>query len=62
MTDLTPDISFDETLESLKQQAELRWGPDYVTEHGDILEQAARHIVNIANSLPDTEIEPGFYQ
>ena len=62
MTNLTPDISFDETMESLTRQAELRWGADYVATHGDLLEQAARHMVSVANSLPETETEPGFYQ
>ena len=62
MTDQTPDIIFEETLESLTQQAEAWWGEGYVAEHRDLLEQAARHIVNVANSLPETETEPGFYQ
>ena len=62
MTNQTPDISFEETLESLTRQAAARWGESYVEQHGDLLELAARHIVNVANSLPETETEPGFYQ
>ena len=62
MTDRTPDISFEETLASLTRQAEARWGEGYAAEHQDLLEQAAQYIVNVANSLPETETEPGFYQ
>ena len=62
MTDRTPDISFEETLKSLTQQAEARWGEGYVAEHRDLLEQAARHIISVGNSLPETETEPCFYQ
>lgn len=62
MTNRTPDISFEEVLKSLTQQAEARWGEGYVAEHRDLLEQAARHIVSVGNNLPETETEPGFYQ
>ena len=62
MTNQTPDLSFEETLESLARQAEARWGEGYVAEHRDLLEQAAHHIVNVGNGLPETETEPGFYQ
>ena len=62
MTDRTPDISFEDTLESLNRQAEARWGEGYTAERQDLLEQAAHYIVNVANSLPETETEPGFYQ
>ncbi len=62
MTDRTPDISFEETLESITRQAEARWGEGYIAEHQDLLELAAHYIVNVANNLPDTETEPGFYQ
>ena len=62
MTDQTPDLSFEETLESLTRQAEARWGEGYVAEHRDLLEQAAHYIVNVGNCLPETETEPGFYQ
>ena len=62
MTDKTPDISLEKTLEFLTRNAEARWGSDYVSEHGDLLEQAARHIVKIANCLPERETEPGFFQ
>lgn len=62
MNERTPEISFEETLEALIQQAEARWGEGYAVRHRDLLEQAARHIVNVASSLPETETEPGFYQ
>ena len=62
MTDRTPDISFEETLESITRQAEARWGEGYIAEHQDLLELAAHYIANVANSLPETETEPGFYQ
>lgn len=62
MTAPTPDISFEEALDSLTRQAEARFGEDYAYAHRDLLEQAALYIVNVANSLPETETEPGFYQ
>ncbi len=62
MTDRTPDFSFDEALDSLTRQAEARFGEGYAYTHRDLLEQAAIYIVNVANSLPETETEPGFYQ
>ena len=62
MAEMTPDISFDFALEVLQDQAQARWGSDYVNEHQEALEQAASQIVSIANALPETETEPGFYQ
>jgi hypothetical protein len=62
MTDRTPDIIFEETLEFLTRQAAARWGDGYVSQHQDLLEQTARQIVNVGNNLPETETEPGFYQ
>lgn len=62
MTDQTPDISFDETVAFLTQQAAQWWGEAFAEQRRELLEQAAHHIVSIANSLPETETEPGFYQ
>lgn len=62
MANDTPELSIDDVRKQLELQAEARWGPQYVEEHGDQLELAASYIVNIGNSLPATETEPGFYQ
>ena len=62
MPENTPDISLDETLETLRSQAEVRWGADFVSEHQDLLELAASYVVNVGNNLPEVETEPGFYQ
>ena len=58
----TPDLSIDEVRKQLELQAEARWGAEYVEEHRDLLELAASYVVNIGNSLPATETEPGFFQ
>lgn len=62
MPEDTPDISMDETLETLRRQAEARWGSDYVAAHQDLLELAASYVVSVGNNLPEVETEPGFYQ
>ena len=62
MNQHTPDITFEDTLETLTRQAEARWGESFAVEHLPLLEQAAQHILNVANSLPETETEPGFFQ
>ena len=58
----TPDLSIEEVRKQLELQAETRWGTEYVEAHGDLLDLAASYIVNIGNSLPSTETEPGFFQ
>ena len=58
----TPDLSIDEVRKQIEAQAEARWGPEYVEEHGDLLELAASYVVNVGNSLPAAETEPGFFQ
>ena len=62
MPEPTPDISMDEALETLRSQAEARWGADYVQERQDLLKLAASYVVNVGNNLPEVETEPGFYQ
>lgn len=62
MASETPELSLNEVRKQLELQAEALWGPGYVEEHGDLLELAASYVVNIGNSLPATETEPGFFQ
>ncbi len=62
MPEDTPALSLEEALSQLEGQAEARWGAEYVEQHKDLLELAASYIVNIGNSLPSTETEPGFFQ
>jgi len=62
MVDATPDIAGDTALRQLTAQAQVLWGADYATQNPALLEQAAAYVAQIANNLPDTETEPGFYQ
>ena len=62
MPEDTPDLSIDQVREQLELQAKARWGSEYVELHQDLLNLAASYIVNIGNSLPATETEPGFFQ
>lgn len=62
MTEQTPDISPESARELVQQGAAARWGQDFVDRNRETLEQAAAYVVNIANNLPSTETEPGFFQ
>ena len=61
MTDRTPDLSIDSAKELVAQAAAARWGTDYAEQNRDLLDLAARYIANVANNLPATETEPGFF-
>lgn len=62
MGDATPDIAVETALRQLTAQAQGLWGADYAAQNPALLEQAAAYVTQIANNLPDTETEPGFYQ
>ena len=62
MADTTPEVSREAALRQLTEQAKALWGADYAARNTALLEQAAAYVAQIANSLPDTETEPGFYQ
>ncbi len=62
MTEQNVESPLESILERLTQEARSRWGEDYPAANAALLEQAARHIANVAAELPDTETEPGFYQ
>lgn len=62
MTGHTPDIPLDNATELIILEATALWGQDYPDRNQEIIQQAAAYMVSIANNLPDTETEPGFYQ
>ena len=62
MFDATPDIAVEMALRQLTAQAQGLWGADYAAQNPALLTQAAAYVTQIANNLPDTETEPGFYQ
>ena len=54
--------TFEQVLEQLRLQADVIWGDGYAESHQDLLQQAAGHIVAIANQPLIKETEPGFFQ
>jgi hypothetical protein len=49
-------------LRKLLEQARATWGADRTRQIQETLENASRQLSQVANSLPDKETEPGFYQ
>ena len=49
-------------LQLLNEQAMIRWGESYVSNNQELMELAARYMTAVAENLPETETEPGFYQ
>jgi hypothetical protein len=49
-------------LRNLLEQARATWGDDRTRQIQETLETASRQLSQVANSLPDKETEPGFFQ
>lgn len=62
MADIKPDVAVEDILRELMEQAKILWGEEKVQIIRTSLEQTARHLHNVGQSLPDPEVEPGFYQ
>ncbi|MEE9149360.1 MAG: hypothetical protein V3U27_18410 [Candidatus Tectomicrobia bacterium] len=62
MASIKPDSDVEDILRELMAQATTLWGAERVTIIRSSLEQMARHLHNVGQSLPDPGVEPGFYQ
>ena len=57
-----PDMSYDQILQSLTEQAVAMWGKERAQAVASSLEQTARQLADLGQALPDSDVEPGFYQ
>jgi hypothetical protein len=62
MTSMKPDMSPENILRELSEQAKSLWGEKRAEALQAQLEQTARNLQEIAQNLPRYEVEPGFYQ
>jgi hypothetical protein len=62
MTSMKPDMSPENILRELSEQAKSLWGEQRAEALQAQLEQTARNLQEIAQNLPRHEVEPGFYQ
>ena len=62
MTDGKPGESAAEILSRLLAEARRLWGEERARELGTSIEQTAGNLHQIATHLPDSSVEPGFYQ
>jgi hypothetical protein len=62
MASMKPDISQEDILHELTQQARSLWGERRAEALRTSLEQTARNLQEIGQNLPRYEVEPGFYQ
>ena len=62
MTSANPDMSYDDILLVLTEQAKTLWGEDRAQALSSSLAQTARELADVNPALPDREVEPGFYQ
>lgn len=59
---MRPGSSSEEIARVLVEQAKALWGPERAEAIRALLEQTARQLADVDRSLPDREVEPGFYQ
>ena len=62
MASIHPDMSYDDFLRALTQQAVALWGKERAQAVSSSLELTARQLLELNQALPDREVEPGFYQ
>ena len=62
MTSVRPDAPRKDILRALTEQAKALWGLDRAQVITASLEQTAQQLEELSRSLPDREVEPGFYQ
>ena len=62
MASTHPDMSYEQILQSLTEQAVAMWGKERAQAVASSLEQTARQLADLGRALPDSDVEPGFYQ
>ena len=62
MADIGPGSSQEEILAALTVEAQRLWGRDRVDALKAYLETTAKQLVDTGRTLPEPEVEPGYYQ
>ena len=61
MASTHPDMSYDQILQALTEQAVAMWGNERTHALRSSLEQTARQLADLGRALPNSDVEPGFY-
>jgi hypothetical protein len=62
MASMKPDMSPENILRELTEQAQSMWGEQRAQALQASLEQTSRNLQELSQNLPRYEVEPGFYQ
>ena len=62
MADITTGSSQEEILAALTREAQRLWGSDRAEAIKSDLENTARQLGETGRTLPEPEVEPGYYQ
>ena len=62
MAAITPGLSQEEILAAFTHEAQRLWGSDRAEAIKSDLENTAKQLGETARSLPEPEVEPGYYQ
>ena len=59
---MTEEETVDSVLEELTRRAQELWGAARAAELTGPLKDTARQVWEVRRAIPETEVEPGFYQ
>ena len=62
MADISPRSSYEEILADLTHEANRLWGNDRAKALKSYLENTAKQLGETGRTLPEPEVEPGYYQ
>jgi len=62
MADISPGSSEEEILAALTVEAQRLWGRDRAEAIKSYLETTAKQLGDTGRTLPEPEVEPGYYQ
>ena len=62
MARMSPKQSQEELLRDITIRAEALWGAERASAIRATLEQTARQLQEVGQTLPERDVEPGFYQ
>ena len=62
MADITPGSSQEEILAALTREAQRLWGSDRAEAIKSDLETTAKQLGETGRTLPEPEVEPGYFQ
>ena len=61
MTTTNPNQTHEEIVQGLVDHAKQLWGAQRANELRSSLESTATQLLQLADNLPDRDVEPGFY-